>query len=53
MTTAELLAVQGLTDGTRKDDSLAEVCFLPLFIYSLKIKSLILTVNFIFIFSGR
>lgn len=26
MTTAELLAVQGLTDGSRKDDSMAEVC---------------------------
>lgn len=28
LTTAELLAVQGLTDGTGKDnDSLVEVCF--------------------------
>ena len=25
MTTAELLAVQGLTDGTRKDENIAEV----------------------------
>lgn len=29
LTTAELLAVQGLTDGTGKDnDSLVEVCYL-------------------------
>lgn len=34
LTTAELLAVQGLTDGTGKDtDSLVEVCFFKIVKY--------------------
>lgn len=36
MTTAELLAVQGLTDGSRKDDSIIEVGILSVQSFSLR-----------------